>query len=577
MKGQSELTYQKGQSEYQVQMKNKKRNWWWLLLLLLLVFFIPYTADVEIKTIDANDNPISGQTVNFDYKSRHLIDFADFGFLTNKTIASVQTTNENGLSAFKVRTSVFSRIFFGAENAHATAGTDCFAGDSIQKSLHRYYPGANNLVLSYKSVTLDFQVLDKENNQPIPDANVDVLVTVNGTEFLNENRETDPNGVVVLENIPQCAQISVTGHKDGYRDDHIAKKTAELSANLDTNRTLRLEPLKEKLEFIVKNLHTKEIIPGVEATLKLGETSVTAKTNTNGLGVGMFDNVKLKQQADLALRKEFYADTAYNFNVEEFVKGSEEERTLYMRPLKQSITFRDVDADKGTAVKGAKNIISVNGTTRPTAEYSNAAGNFTISGLNADDVISVHASKSGYNDNNYTIKNQKVSALVNSPQTKRNIPLKQKTPPTPPNNGPREGCRAFFTGLIVGDEYKPNDVSEIYKVDKFSEYVGEGNYPDNTKAFPKSVKYTFDGIAIDKGTRVIIYSGKNFSGTVLLDKKGPAIINNVKWKNDSRYSQYNTKRYKEPLQSNFPVSVREWSKSNMQSWSNGSVKVICEK
>jgi len=142
---------------------------------------------------------------------------------------------------------------------------------------------------------------------------------------------------------------------------------------------------------------------------------------------------------------------------------------------------------------------------------------------------------------------------------------------------PREGCRAFFTGLVVGGEFVENDISEVYKVDKYSEYVGEGDYPDNEKAFPNAVKYTFDGIAIDKGTRIIIYSKKNFEGEILLDKTGPAIINNVLWENDSRYTHCNTDIFKEPLQSNFPQSVREWSKTNTQDWSFGSLKVICNK
>ncbi len=141
---------------------------------------------------------------------------------------------------------------------------------------------------------------------------------------------------------------------------------------------------------------------------------------------------------------------------------------------------------------------------------------------------------------------------------------------------PRENCRVFFTGLVVGDEFDSVGVSEAYVIDECSEYVGAGEYPDNTVAFPNAVAHTFDGIAIDKKTRVIIYSEKNFQGTVLLDKVGPAIINNGLWKNDVRYMNVNTKTFKEPLQTNFPQSVREWSEGNMQEWSYGSLKITCE-
>ena len=140
---------------------------------------------------------------------------------------------------------------------------------------------------------------------------------------------------------------------------------------------------------------------------------------------------------------------------------------------------------------------------------------------------------------------------------------------------PREGCRAFFSGLLISDEFTDSHISVIYKVDAFSEYVGAGKYPDNNKAFPKSVATTFDGIAVDKGTRVILYSRKKFKGKVLLDIVGPAIINNVAWKDDERIKGFISKQFKEPLHSNFPVSCRRWSNSDMNKWSKGSVKIIC--
>jgi len=140
---------------------------------------------------------------------------------------------------------------------------------------------------------------------------------------------------------------------------------------------------------------------------------------------------------------------------------------------------------------------------------------------------------------------------------------------------PREGCRAFFSGLLISDEYVDSHISVIYEVDGYSEYVGAGEYSDNRKAFPKSVATTFDGIAVDKGTRVVLYSKKKFRGKVLLDITGPAIINNIAWVSDARIKDFINKEFDEPLQSNFPVSCRQWSASDMNKWSKGSVKVIC--
>ncbi len=141
---------------------------------------------------------------------------------------------------------------------------------------------------------------------------------------------------------------------------------------------------------------------------------------------------------------------------------------------------------------------------------------------------------------------------------------------------PRKGCRAFFTGLVVSDRFHYVGISRAYQPDAFSEYVGQGNYEYNVRAFPKAVFSTFDGIAIDSGTRVIVYSRPNFQGRVLLDKTGPAIINNFIWKNDYRYRHCNSIDYDEELQKVFPQELRVWSSSNMHYWSYGSVKVMCE-
>jgi len=140
---------------------------------------------------------------------------------------------------------------------------------------------------------------------------------------------------------------------------------------------------------------------------------------------------------------------------------------------------------------------------------------------------------------------------------------------------PRENCRVHFSGLFMGGEYEENYISKIYQVDNFSEYVGEGNYPSNKMAFPNSVASTFDGIAIDRGTRLIIYSKKNFKGRVLLDITGPAIINNVLHKFNAAVSHCNTDGFTGSLQQNYPQSVRHWSNSNMHDWSFGSCKIMC--
>lgn len=144
---------------------------------------------------------------------------------------------------------------------------------------------------------------------------------------------------------------------------------------------------------------------------------------------------------------------------------------------------------------------------------------------------------------------------------------------------PTNNCRAHFSGLLMTDNFQSGNHTEIYQLDESSEYVGEGEYPRAINAFPKAHESSFDGIAIDNGTRVIIYSEENFTGDILLDETGPVIITNkIRIEDDNTKSEVinnNQKIFKEPLNSNYPPSCRKMSKSNMFEWSKGSLKVIC--
>jgi hypothetical protein len=91
---------------------------------------------------------------------------------------------------------------------------------------------------------------------------------------------------------------------------------------------------------------------------------------------------------------------------------------------------------------------------------------------------------------------------------------------------------------------------------------------------------TFDGIAIGAGTRLIIYPEKNLLGEPILDKTGPAIINNVNFQCNPKPYKVMMEDWPEPLQSQFPQSVREWSETEMNDyygepgWTGGSFEII---
>lgn len=141
---------------------------------------------------------------------------------------------------------------------------------------------------------------------------------------------------------------------------------------------------------------------------------------------------------------------------------------------------------------------------------------------------------------------------------------------------PTTNCGVHFSGLVLSDEDSEDGIATIFSDDRCGEYVGQGYYPDNAKTFPNAVRTTFDAIAVDNGTHLIIYSEHDFKGEVLLDVVGPALITNVLWKNDNRYNIVANKTFTPELQALFPPSRRQWSSGNMHGWSYGSCKIICE-
>lgn len=140
---------------------------------------------------------------------------------------------------------------------------------------------------------------------------------------------------------------------------------------------------------------------------------------------------------------------------------------------------------------------------------------------------------------------------------------------------PIEGCRAFFSGLLISDVYNSFWTSQIWKEDMYSEYVGSGSYNNLNEAFPKAIQGTFDGIAIDSNTRIIIYDQPNFKGKIVLNVTGPLVINNLIHKHSLPKLNSDPLKNKE-LHILFPPENRIWSKTNMYLWQNGSIKIMCK-
>ena len=434
MKAKQKFTYEDESKVYLI--KLKKRKYWWLLLFLLLLLplllLIRFEKDIVFKTVNKADKTILiGTKVDFSYVDRSFIHFKQKKAFYNDTISYSDTTNSEGIVVFKdVSYTLFARLFYSRDYAEVEATNNCFMSDSLMPHFFSLKDKKETILeLAESTHTIDFQVIDKDDKQPIPNAKV-VIIDGNGNK---QEATTDANGTVVFENIAYCSKIEVIGSKNAYKNDTISDLVARLLP-VNNERILELEPLKEMITFIVKNLKTKEVIPNAKAKLILENDVVEVTTNTNGVGKGAFKDIRITEKMHIEVSKEFYYDTTTaSYAVEKYIKLSEKERTIYLRPQTKSLIF--INTDGQNPLVGVTNKITVNGKLIAT-EMSNNNGIFTVADVFPDDEISIVASKNGYKTNSQKVNKQKVKNL--DTQEKRTIPLTKNPPPPPPPPPPAD-------------------------------------------------------------------------------------------------------------------------------------------
>lgn len=134
--------------------------------------------------------------------------------------------------------------------------------------------------------------------------------------------------------------------------------------------------------------------------------------------------------------------------------------------------------------------------------------------------------------------------------------------------------QVHFSGLLISDSRVETLSSKAFSNDPYSDFVKAGKYPSMNETLIYSNYQTLDGIAVPANTRIIIYKLPNFKGDVLLDVTGPAIINNLTYKEIPDAKEVQTKAFIGPLEINYPASVRSWSKTDMKTWLGGSMDII---
>src|SRR3989344_4872199 len=129
-----------------------------------------------------------------------------------------------------------------------------------------------------------------------------------------------------------------------------------------------------------------------------------------------------------------------------------------------------------------------------------------------------------------------------------------------------------FSGSPIAGQRVDEQSSKAFSDDPWSDFVVAGRYAWTDRALTFSNFTELDGVAIPANTRLIVYSERDFKGTVLLDITGPAIVYNSAGIPPTGFF---TETYTTPLlQETFPPAVRTQSNSDMHLWINGSMEIL---
>ncbi|MCM1519534.1 MAG: hypothetical protein NC098_01975 [Lachnoclostridium sp.] len=274
-----------------------------------------------------------------------------------------------------------------------------------------------------------FFVKNKFTRQPVPEATVEVTLTTGSGKVTRGSAVTnvDGKGRGGYDNAFVLADLSLKATKIHYKPGEFDRKCTvmEFAALPDSSRVIYLEPEPFTVEFQNVDSITGKPVPGATNLIKVhsidGSTSEYTETSNRN---GIFP-VKAIEGDNIVIDSK--CDPKYYPRHTDIPSFSSPEK-IPMRPRIIDLTFRTLVAGTSNLLPGCTlRIVDSEGTIHK--PDNSGSGEFTVKGLSYDVNISIVASKSGYEPNDYSVSDKNVKYLSTAPQRERDIPLAVKLPP----------------------------------------------------------------------------------------------------------------------------------------------------
>lgn len=404
---------------YEFQLK-KKRNWWWLLLCLLpLLLLVKCERDITVKVSSAVTGvPIEGVNVEMEYVVRYL--YHDSTFFCHNYINESQFTDSLGIARFEnLGCSVYSYIFNFLSKASFRFASDCYVPDECDRLFHFTRVVKKKLKPELHDVMI--RVVDEETEQPIAGASVQYANLSEKT--ISGNGETNPNGELLIEELNVCGRMeSISASAIGYADTVLTNiANVDMIANQDA-RTIKLRPLKEKIDFFVKNKFTKQPVPGAKAVITLMDRGASKSrnvttTNVDGKGHGVYEDAFILAKVHIKASKLHFKDGELvgDYTVEQFKKMPDSLRVIYLEPEPYVQDFINIDTISNKPISGVTNNVvvrSINGKVESYQEISNRSGYFPVKAMEGDEISIVSSCQPIYRDKNTKIATFKDAEII---------------------------------------------------------------------------------------------------------------------------------------------------------------------